>query len=47
VAQRLVDVAGLGDHLEPFLGIDHHPQAAPDHRVVVGEHDLDGAGHSR
>jgi hypothetical protein len=31
-------IAGLGDHLEPFVGIDQHPQAVAHDRVVVGDH---------
>jgi hypothetical protein len=34
-------IAGLGDHLEPFVGIDQHPQAAAHDRVVVGDHKSD------
>ena len=40
-AQRALDVAGLGHDLEARLGVEHHPQPAADHRVVVREDDLD------
>ena len=36
---RLRAVARLGDHLEVWLGVEHHAQPTPHHRVVVGEQD--------
>ena len=42
-AQRALDVAGLGHDREARLGVEHHPQPAADHRVVVREDDLDPA----
>src|SRR5919198_6629800 len=41
-AHRLAAVAGLGDHREVGFGVEHHAQAAADHRVVVGEQDARG-----
>ena len=38
-SHRLGAVAGLGDHRQVGLGVEHHAQAAADHRVVVGEQD--------
>src|SRR5690348_2994224 len=33
-------VAGLAGHLDPVLHLEQHPQAAPDHRVVVHDQHL-------
>jgi hypothetical protein len=41
VAQRVGDVAGLGEHLEPVLALEQQPQAAAHDDVVVGEDDRD------
>ena len=38
-AQRRFDVAGLGDHLDALLGIQHHLQAGAHDGVVVGDDD--------
>jgi hypothetical protein len=40
-------VTRLGHDLEVRLGVDYVPEAAPDHRVVVGQQDtgLQGNGH--
>ena len=40
---RLLPVPGLGDDLHVGLGLDDHPEAAPDHRLVVGDQDPDHA----
>ena len=37
--ERLLAVAGLGDHLQVRLGIQDQLQAASDELVVVGEED--------
>ena len=42
VAPRVVDVAGLGDHLEAGLAVEQQTQPAAHDRVIVGEHDLQG-----
>ena len=39
IAPGRVGVAGLGHDLEARLRVEQHPQAAADHRVVVGDHD--------
>ena len=41
VAKRAVDVAGLGHHLEPLLGVEQEAQGATDDGVIVGKNDLD------
>jgi hypothetical protein len=40
-------VAGLSDHGEVGLGVDHHPEAGADELLVVDEQDADrsGTGH--
>ena len=38
-------VAGLAGHLDPVLHLEQHPQAAPDHRVVVHDQDRDRVRH--
>jgi hypothetical protein len=40
-AQRGVDVAGFGDHLDRILGSQQQPEAGADHAVVVREDDPD------
>ena len=35
--ERLQAVPGLGDHAQVGLGVEHQAQAAPHHRMVVGE----------
>ena len=45
VADRGLDVAGLGDHLEVVLGVEQQAQGAADDRMVVGEHDRDRLPH--
>src|SRR5436190_3673165 len=37
--ERLRAVAGFVDDLQVGLGVQHHAQPAPDHRVVVGQED--------
>ena len=41
VAPRGLEIAGLGDHLEVLLGLEHHPQAVADDLVIVSEDDAD------
>ena len=41
VAERAVDVAGLGHHLELLLCVEQEAQGATDYRVIVGKNDLD------
>ncbi len=44
VAPRALHVARLGHDLEALFAVEQHAQAAAHHRVVVGQHDLDGTG---
>jgi hypothetical protein len=39
--QRGLHVPGLRDDVQVVLGVEHSPQPAADHRVIVGEDDLD------
>ena len=41
---RLLTVSGLTDHFELSRLLQHHPQAVPHDRVVVGEKDPYGTG---
>ena len=34
-------VLGLGDHAQIRLGLEDHPKAGPDQRLVVGNQDAD------
>ena len=38
-------VAGFADHDHAGLGVDEHPEAAPDEGLVVGDEHADGLGH--
>ena len=35
---RLPAVGGLGDHVDAVAGQDH-PEAGPDQRLIIGDHD--------
>jgi hypothetical protein len=39
LAHRGLAVGCLADHLEPVQGVEQRAQPAPDHGVVVGQHD--------
>ena len=39
--QRVRDVAGLTDHVQPLLALQQQAQAGPDDLVVVREDDVD------
>ncbi len=41
VAPRLLDVTGLGDHLEVRLFVEQQAEPAAHHRMIVSEHDPD------
>ncbi|GAA0379432.1 hypothetical protein GCM10009530_32570 [Microbispora corallina] len=41
LADCLLPVARLGDHLDVLLGLEDHPQAEPYQLLVVGEQDAD------
>ena len=38
---RLEAVSRLGHHLDVLLAGEQHPEAGPDHRLVVGDEDTD------
>ena len=40
-------VGGLGDDVDIRLGLEDHPEAGPDQRLVVGDEDPESAARSR